>query len=698
MRFLKIAFSNYRCFRNGELELAVPSRPAGKKNVILCSWENGGGKTNLMFAFRFALYGMTEAEYKAIPGQERTPWALNQNAYNELAHSGRVGDSVSAWVELSFEYRHNIYTIRRTHIFTRENGKVSGPIEKVVLYIQDSVTGDTSSVCREREDVRRQVERIIPEKTLYAILCDGERVSRLSSTGSETNLAIQAVVARMTEHELLNLVAKGLEKVKRQIHRKITASVTRVEDKQIAVKCANLQKSIENDERACVACEQQIERCKLEMDDISQDLRLIQEVKQLEKERVAEEKRLKSYEIEIEKAQKRLVEAINKQSYWAMAGRLCADINKFMSDSTLRFPGLEASIVDEVMKGEKCICGRTIDEHIRGYMAVLRKQLPPFNVDAILSEILHKFGSEDRREEYRSIIAERVENINVAKRKANESMEIIADLRKRIEASQNPNARALELKRESLSTLILKSSQDIAVRQAEIARSKTELLELDKQLKEISKKVLNGEVLERRLDLLEGAESGIARIKKSREEEALTIINESLANAFRELRSASDAQRQIYITQFEDEHRLIVYHEARVNKALAYSRDKGDAKLREQLILKNATSSSTGQLKMTSLAFMKAILDYVRSIAAKDKNLSDAEYPVIMDAPFSDIKGENYDNAVMNVRTLAKQVILLIADSNVPEKILPYVSKTYTVEKKPVKESEFNDSIIRLVR
>lgn len=698
MKFISISFSNYRCFRSGELDFTTPLSSRARKNVILCSWENGGGKTTLMFAFRFALYGMTEEEYRSIPGQERTPWSLNQNEYKDLELHGRDGESKTATVELSFEFRNQRYSIKRSHVFTKHKGKVLGPIEKVTLKVQDNITGDTHNVYDGRDDVRREIERIIPEKTLYAILCDGERVSRLSSTGSETNLAIQAVIARMTEHELLNLVAKGFEKVKRQIQRKITASATRDEDKQIAIKCANLQKNIEDDERSCMVCEQRVERCKHELAKISQDLKLIQEVKQLEKERVAEEKRLSSYENDITKAQKKLIMTINKQSYWAMSGKLCSAVNKLMSDATLRFPGLEAGIVEVVMKGAKCICGRSIDEHVREYMSDLRKKLPPFNVDAILSGFLHEYGTEDRRRDYRGQVAERIESINDARSKANDSLEVIADLRKRIDASQNPNAQALERKRESLMSDIIKYENSNAVRKSEIVRNKSELLELSKRLKEISRKVDNGRLLGKKLDLLEGAEIGISKIKKSREEEALSIINTSLARAFKALRSASDSQRQIYITQFENEHRLIVYHEARVEKEMAKSHDSNDARVREQLIVKNATSSSTGQLKMTSLAFMKAILDYVHDIAIRDKNLSDAEYPVIMDAPFSDIKGENYDNAVTNVRNLARQVILLIADSNVPEQILPYVGKTYTIEKRPVQESEFNDSVIKMVR
>ena len=378
MKFLKIKFINYRCFQDGEIDFSIPKHSSKKRNIILCTWENGGGKTNLMFAFRFALYGMTEAEYAEIPGQRQLPWSLNQNVYNELLNNGRVGDSKCASVELSFEYKNCFFTIKRTHVFTKNERKISTPLEKVVLFVQDR-NGDTSGPYQDPKDVRRRIERIIPEKTLYAILCDGERVRKLSSTGIETNQAIQAVIARMTEHELLNLISDGLDKVRRKVHRKITASATKDEDKNLAVKCANLQKNIEDDERACKVYRQRIENNRKELEDISKELEQIDVVKNLERDRVKEESSLKALELEIEKAQTKLISTLNRQSYWTLSKKLCETVHRLMEDTTIRFPGLEADIVEMVMKGETCICGRAIDDKIREYMSELRKKLDSVN-------------------------------------------------------------------------------------------------------------------------------------------------------------------------------------------------------------------------------------------------------------------------------------------------------------------------------
>jgi len=136
MKFTRIKFSNYRCFLDGEIDFTLPRNCPDGRNIILFSAENGGGKTQLMFAFRFALYGLTEDDFKNIQGQAKTAYSLNQNIYEALS-SGRITNSAEAKVELSFAYDGNTYTVCRTHIFHKTPTGVSSPVERVILYVQD---------------------------------------------------------------------------------------------------------------------------------------------------------------------------------------------------------------------------------------------------------------------------------------------------------------------------------------------------------------------------------------------------------------------------------------------------------------------------------------------------------------------------------------------------------------------------------
>ena len=128
MKFTGIKFSNYRCFIDGEIDFALPKGNPSGRNIILFSAENGGGKTQLMFAFRFALYGLQKEDFSSIQGQEATPYALNQNIYKAL-ESGPDGATAEAKVELSFDFEDKSYTIIRAHVFRHITRGVSGSVE-----------------------------------------------------------------------------------------------------------------------------------------------------------------------------------------------------------------------------------------------------------------------------------------------------------------------------------------------------------------------------------------------------------------------------------------------------------------------------------------------------------------------------------------------------------------------------------------
>ena len=77
MRFRKIKFSNYRCFLDGELSF----QETDERNVNLIIGTNGAGKTELLFAFWWGLYGFN---FRALKNKEATPYALNSTLYKAL--------------------------------------------------------------------------------------------------------------------------------------------------------------------------------------------------------------------------------------------------------------------------------------------------------------------------------------------------------------------------------------------------------------------------------------------------------------------------------------------------------------------------------------------------------------------------------------------------------------------------------------
>lgn len=700
MRFTRIAFHQYRCFLGGEIDFTLPKGTPKERNVILFSAENGGGKTQLLFAFRFALFGLSESDFEGMQGQGATPYALNKNKYEKLAN-GTNGKTDEAWVELAFEYAEKTYTIRRRHLFRRTVAGVT-TAEHVELRVQGR-TGDVEAVFDSPEEVRLQMSRIIPEKTLYALLCDGEYVTKLSSAGTETNGAVRAIVQRMTEHALLDQASIGLEKVLKQIRRAINRSSVGSES---LVEEGAIEREEENRDRLSEQIEsgtRQIEDAKFRMRQISEDLRQIASVREKEQSRQDLYRSIESLESDLEEAERKFVESLNEQSYWGMADKLTNDVQTLLKDCSLRFPGLQAEVVGSVLKGDKCICGRDIDERVRAILEELRLHLPPINVDAELSSVLHQYGQEQFRRNRRKEICERIDTMNRLVSRIDEAKTRIKAISAEIDASRNPNALKLEGEHRSCVETLTKYSQLVARWRIEQKESQDRLARYLQLLEEMASRDRRGHVLQRKLNLVQGALTGVRLLKEHKLAEALKRINVHLQKAFEKLRSRADTQRQVYITMYQDVIRIVSYleepaeREATRNVSQEMS-EEDRLRVREEAILANAESNSMGQLKMTSLAFMKAVLDYVKEVAGRERHLADAEYPIVVDAPFSNIMRENYDNAVNCIHEFSDQVILLLADKDVPKGVAPYVAKTYSVRRVCDGDNASNYSKISLMK
>jgi len=561
---------------------------------------------------------------------------------------------------------------------------VSDPVQRVVLHVQGS-HGDTTSY-KDDAKVRSIIGKIIPEKTLYALLCDGERVRQLSSAGTETDSAIQAVIQRMTEHDLLDAARLGVSKIRKQVFRQMSKN-SKDSDGQADVNAKErLEREINEYEEGIESGRQRIARARARMNEISTDLREIASVREKEQRRQTLREEIQKYELKLEEAKQKFIVTINDQSYWGIGDTLCACVKDLLKDISLNFPGLQSDIVAMIMKKDKCICGRPIDTTVRKILDELRLRLPPINIDAELSAVLHQYGHDEFRTNRRREILERIDNISTVEGEIREKEDIIASISKEIEASNNSKAKELEEENQNLRAEELNQTRFVAATEENLRVAREQLYEIESRIREKNARDENGRALEAKLNLLQGAELGIDSIKAYREQGALTRINYFLGEAFSRLRSKADSSRQIYITMFEDVHRLVVYHQASAEKDCAKEsvvglNEEECARLKEKCILKHENGNSMGQLKMTSLAFMKAILDYVKDVAKNDRNMVDASYPIVVDAPFGDIKRENFDNAVKYLHEFAEQVILLLADEKMPSGIEPHVAKVYSVRR-----------------
>ena len=109
---------------------------------------------------------------------------------------------------------------------------------------------------------------------------------------------------------------------------------------------------------------------------------------------------------------------------------------------------------------------------------------------------------------------------------------------------------------------------------------------------------------------------------------------------------------------------------------------KSDEEIMETIILSLKDSNSTGQGKINTLAFAKAILDYSREERSSDSTEISRSYPFLIDSPFTELSDGNLLQSSIAIHTFADQIILLISNeslSGVQENLKPYVALTYEI-------------------
>ena len=140
---------------------------------------------------------------------------------------------------------------------------------------------------------------------------------------------------------------------------------------------------------------------------------------------------------------------------------------------------------------------------------------------------------------------------------------------------------------------------------------------------------------------------------------------------------SEDTGRRIYLCQHEkkDKYRLVTYVKSKYDTMLTTWTNSGELKtlqdeglseseIHEKLVLKVVEGKSTGQSKVNSLAFAKAILDYSNEDRTTDKLKVSHDYPFLIDSPFTELSGQNLENVAKYIHTFANQIILMADDKN----------------------------------
>lgn len=704
MLFKRITYKNYRCFLDGTIEF----NPSGKKNMSILIAPNGGGKTETLFSFWWTLY---DFDFSTLRNKENTPYAINSALYRELEKSA-VGTERSCSVTLEFEENNIPYTLVKHCDYRKTDKKIVKEEYKTLTYINEN--GETVLPIRDKEEIEKKLGAIIPKKILNGIIFDGERMQKLSSTDESSIEAIKGVINDISNVELLERCKTYFDSIKSKYNKELRKLKPKGGSYSLE-KIIDLikEKTDELEEKRFLLQTSQDEKEKVEreLSVISDKLLKNNEVKEIEEKRKYQKDQLTEKQKELDSLYKSFSDSLN-ECYLFASTKLCEDVNRIVEDYKVP-EGLTVNAVNSILDSpdKKCICGRELDDEAVKILKQLIKLLPPDNINSTLLEITRSIELFD---------------IPKTKKTTKETFSKITKVETDIQNCKQEISR--------LSTLILSIDEDgeIAKEAIELENANKEanqklgalkktIEDTDKRIKELEPEIKKlqtqrtnltsgeeiSEKLNEKIDFVEKSISALEKIKEVNKETALDDVNEKLAVAYPLLSEDYERGRNIKILQYTPtrKYQMAVYMKNDVENLIDYWKNNGtylekqkaglsDEEILESAIIKCIDSNSTGQSKINTFAFVKAILDYSNNPKKTSGIEIKKEYPLLIDAPFGDIAADNLRKSSTELHNFSHQVILLIDEDKydtLRSAFDSYTSEKYTFEKVKGK----NHSIIK---
>jgi len=686
MKFLRIKYENYRCFK--DVELSFKTEDA--KNIALIVAPNGGGKTEMLFSFWWVLY---DFNFKDLKGKEDTPYSLNSALYRKLEETQQM-QRFTCSVELEFEHDDVVYIMKRIEVFFRNRNGIEH--DQTVELSTIASNGERSLPERDKDIVEKRLTDIIPKSILYGIIFDGERMKQLSSVDEVSKTAVEGVIRHITNEELFELCRTELTDLETKVSSELKKAAKKKKNNDLETIVSKLEKygeSLKFDNTLLKTKNERLEIVKADLADISSEL------KKNETSKIFEQRRIE-YKAELDKKNKELENATDEfyknlyEGYLLISNPLFDDVTESIEHKDVPF-GLTVEAVKSILNRPKCICGHDICADEKRVMEELIESLPPDNISSTINEMLRQteMHVDDVKKSLKASFS-RIESLQkdieaIKKDIAYASTQITEGAPERIKELEFKNKK-LVIEEDRLNSDIIELERDIKYYTGEI-----EQLTKDKE----DCKGTDSEVrfYDTKYNFIRKCLKALNEIDEYNKKISLENINGKINDAYSQISEDYSRGRRLYIVQFDakQKYRLVSYYQYNYESILNKLTEDGTVKslsimgkdekeIHEYIILKVLESNSTGQSKINTLAFAKAILDYSNEERDESSTEITKNYPFLIDSPFTELTDENLSKSAASLHKFTNQIILMSsADSlaSVEDSIIPFVGcRNYLVK------------------
>lgn len=622
-----LALENFRQFYGPQ---QIDFSTDTEKNVTVIHGDNGSGKTTILNAFNWALYG-------------KATFDKPEDLLNErMAAETNIGDHIDLIVELQFDHEEKTYNVKRSRRFEK--------ITETEFLLQgnehihvDFIDVDGKTV--EPKNPQVTLDQILPEKMKEFFFFDGEKITALS--GEESYNEISEAIKNIL----------GLEILERSIyHLNNVHSKLRTEQKELATE--EVRKLIEEEEEIKASITKLNEELKTEkgnrtsvqrqITSISEKLRSLKGAKELQEkyDKLTADRDSKKEELKTKRNEIR--ELSTSKGHLAFILPAIKKANNYLEERRKRgeLPsGIKEQFIDDLLSACKCICGTDLKKGSEQYKKVdewrgkasVSKDLDDAYINTtgqlklLINERKHFF------KELRNLMAEK----SILTDEEKVLYDKIGEIDKHLSKKDSENIGNLTQKRMGLMSDKEKIVRKIYIIEHKIEKKeKEELVKIRNEISKAEKAQEKEELIQRRSDACLETVDILEKMYGLYTEKTRKELEEEVGKIY------SDIIRKPYWAEISADYRLNI--KKRVGDQV------------------KSFGMSTGERQVASLSFIGGLVNKAREQSKKPKSdlsFNGGIYPIVMDSPFGILDPEYREKVSFGIPKLSDQIVVLVSDT-----------------------------------
>ena len=649
MLIKRLEMVNFRQFRGKQV---IDFADDKTRNITIILGKNTSGKSTLLNAFIWCLYGTNNFETKQL---------LNKEVEKEM----HVGDSEKVHVEITLIHNDTEYVISRNQEYNCTVRGVQSTPESHSQVAYKQADGQTEIV--RSKAAKSVINEILPEDLSDYFFFDTEEIEKISNKKDVTEAVkgllglsvLNNAMKHLKDNSRSNVIKNFKNKMDMDGGEKVTELKHKIADEeekreQLLEELNNVKGEIEH-----------YERRKEYLKDIIRDN---QTTAALQKDKEKKEVAVKKEESALETTLDNFIKDFNTNiiNYFAtplMQKALEVLKNEEIIDKGIR--DMTSNSIEDIINRERCICGTVVKEGEMPYTCLLKESeyLPPQSIGTVVRSFRERiYNYHDSSKTYLSKLDVNYKAYLRSKERIFEWNDDILEISEQIKGKEN-----------------MKKYED-------------ELSDVEATLKRL---------IEKRDNKKESFDNCSKRIEShQREYDGLSLANEKN----KEIQECVSYAEEIYewIKSAYDEKEMQIRDdlESKVNDIFSkmyHGRRKViiDEKYRVELLTDYVgedlkTDRSKGLDTVKNFAFVAGLVELAKNkVISKtsegDLELGSEPYPLIMDAPFSNADENHVKNIATVLPDIAEQIIIFVMkkDWSHAERVMgSRVGKSYSLDKK----------------